>query len=170
MNDVLNIEVCEFYSIPRIAPRAIGKYVSKSASFDINTNDTNGEPWNFMKSSIRQKAREYVKNNKPMFIIGSPPCDQWSIMQNLNNNKRDPEDIKRKLIEARIHLSFCAELYRMQIDAGRYYLHENPTSAKSWEEPCIREIMQHSDNFTTRVHMCAYNMKIPDKKWKLIHI
>ena len=35
MNDAQHIEVDEFYSIPRIAPKSIGKYVTKSKSFDI---------------------------------------------------------------------------------------------------------------------------------------
>ena len=49
MHDVNNIEVCEFYSMPRIAPKAIGKYVNKSASFDINTHDSNGNPWDLLR-------------------------------------------------------------------------------------------------------------------------
>ena len=71
MNDAQHIEVYEFYSMPRIAPRTIGKNVKKSASFDINTNDEEGNSWNFMKAERRQKAREHVRKNKPLFIIGS---------------------------------------------------------------------------------------------------
>ena len=50
----------------------------------------------------------------------------------------------------------------MQIDGGRYYLHEHPTSASSWNEKCIKKIIEHPNNLTTRIHMCAYDMKIPD--------
>ena len=50
MNDVQHIEVNEFYSVPRIAPRRIGKYVSKCRSFDINVSDDAGEPWDFMNA------------------------------------------------------------------------------------------------------------------------
>ena len=83
-------------------------------------------------------------------------------MQNLNNGKRDEDEVRRKLVEARIHLNFCAELYRMQIEGGRYYLHEHPTSASSWNEKCMQDILKHPENIVTRVHMCAYGMKIPD--------
>ena len=79
------------------------------------------------------------------------------------HNKRDPNEANRKMIEAKIHLSFCAELYQMQIDGGRYYLHEHPTSASSWQQPCIQKVIKHPDNLTTRIHMCAYSMKLPDK-------
>ena len=49
MNDVQNLttEVYEFYSVPRIAPRTLGKYVKKSMSFDINVVDENGCRWDF---------------------------------------------------------------------------------------------------------------------------
>ena len=163
MNDAQNIEVHEFYSVPRIAPETIGKYVSKSVSFDINTNDSDGKAWDFTKASMRQKPREYVNKHRPLFIIGSPPCDQWSIMQNLNKGKTSPEEVQKTLIEARIHLAFCAELDKMQIDSGRYYLHEHPTSASSWNEPCMQDIIKDPEHFTARIHMCAYEMKIPDK-------
>ena len=104
-----------------------------------------------------------MTKHKPLFIIGSPPCDQWSIMQNLNKDKCDPNEVSRKLIEAKIHLAFCAELDKIQSDANRYYLHEHSTSASSWKEPCIQKIINHPEDFATRVQMCAYNMKTPDK-------
>ena len=127
MSDALNAitEVCEFYSMPRIAPRTLSKYVKKSASLDKHLKDKDGKKWDFTLAERRQKAREYVKKNKPLFIIGSPPCDQWSIMQNLNNKKRDPDEVKRKLVEARIHLDFCAELYQMQIEEGGDIIYMN---------------------------------------------
>ena len=164
MSDIqhLDVEVDEFYSVVRIAPRTLGKYVKKSMSFDIAHEDKEGKKWDFTLAATRQKARQHVKENKPLFIIGSPPCDQWSKMQNLNTGKRDPDEVHRKLVEARIHLDFCAELYQMQIDGGRYYVHEHPTSATSWNEKSIKRISSHPDNFTTRIHMCAYGMKIPD--------
>ena len=62
-------------------------------------------------------------------------------MQNLNNGKRDSEEVHRKLIEARIHLDFCAELYKMQIEGGRHYLHEHPMSASSWNENVLRKLL-----------------------------
>ena len=108
-----NIEVCEFYSPPRVVPKAIGKHIKKGMSFDISQPDQYGNSWDFRLSSHRQKAREYVNKNKPKWIIGSPPCDQFSIMQNLNQHKVDPIIKHKRLMEAKVHLAFCAELYKM---------------------------------------------------------
>ena len=87
-------------------------------SFDINTTDSHGNQWDFTKSDRRQRAREYVDKNKPLFIIGSPPCDQWSVMQNLDGGKCDPNEVQRKIVEAKIcefnvmYKSNCAECVR----------------------------------------------------------
>ena len=70
---------------------------------------------------------------------------------------------QQKVVAGRIHLAFCAELHQMQLSAGRYYLHEHPLTASSWKEKCITRIASKPENFTTRVHMCAYGMQIPDK-------
>ena len=45
-----NVEVCEFDSMPRIALKAVGKYISKGTSFDIGTMDPNGNPWDFAQA------------------------------------------------------------------------------------------------------------------------
>lgn len=57
MSDIQNIEVCEFYPVPRIAPRTVGKYINKSASFAINTTDCKVAPWDFTKAERRKKTR-----------------------------------------------------------------------------------------------------------------
>ena len=102
-HEINNIEICEFYSVPRIVPRAIGKYRNSGQSFDFLTYDKQGNPWDFTKKEMRDRTRAYVEFKKPMFIIGSPPCDQFSIMQDLNMHKGNPQYKQRQLIEAKIH-------------------------------------------------------------------
>jgi hypothetical protein len=43
-------------------------------AFDLRTNKPNGEPWNLNRSSDRREARRYVEEEKPTWVIGSPPC------------------------------------------------------------------------------------------------
>ena len=42
-----------------------------------------------------------------------------------------------------VHFRFVCQLYQMQLDAGRYFLHEHPVGATSWKEKCVEEIWQH---------------------------
>lgn len=115
-DDACNVEVCEFYSPPRVVPKVLGKEIKKGLHFDLSCPDQNGNRWNFSNSNDREKASKYVQTNKPMWILGCPPWDPSSIMNNLNQSKGDLIEKQRKLIEAQIHLDFCAELDTMQID------------------------------------------------------
>ena len=38
--------------------------------------------------------------------------------------RMNPEVVKKSRIEAILHLDFCIELYRMQLDRGLHFLHE----------------------------------------------
>ena len=55
-----------------------------------------------------------------MLLIGSPMCRVYSSLQEMNKSKKDPEVRKRELVKARVHLAFCAQLYRDQLKSGRY--------------------------------------------------
>ena len=164
-SEIMQIEAFEFYSVPRVVPKLIGKYVKSGMSFDITHADSTGKCWNFALSSDREKARKHVSEKKPMFIIGSPPCDPFSIMQNLNSGKCDPLEQQRKIVAGRVHLQFCSELYQMQIESGRYYLHEHPTSARSWKERCIERIASHPTYNHTNSHVCISHEN-SGQKWQ----
>ena len=47
-------------------------------AFDLRTSKPNGEPWDFSRSSDRREARRHVEEEKPTWVIGSPPCTFFS--------------------------------------------------------------------------------------------
>jgi hypothetical protein len=98
--------------------------------------------WNFELKADRERERAIPKidEEEPMLIIGSPPCPYFSMLQELNKfNQRYNEEWLAKfndnLIKATSHIKCCITLYRIQMDKGRYWLHEHPWSAKSWQIP-----------------------------------
>ena len=40
-----------------------------------------------------------------------------------------------------MHMEFITGLYKEQVLAGRYFLHEHPLCATPWKEECILEVM-----------------------------
>ena len=73
--------VSEMYS-PPIATETI-KMMPRSgvlAGFviDLTTRDTDGRALNFDGEEMRQRARNKQDTEKPMFLIGSPPCVVYS--------------------------------------------------------------------------------------------
>ena len=55
-------------------------------------------------------------------------------MMNMNWNKMDEREKKKRMEEARLHLRFAVELYKTQMEEGRLFVHEHPWGAKSWLE------------------------------------
>ena len=48
----------------------------------------------------------------------------------------------------------CCTLYRIQSNAGRYWLHEHPWSAKSWKEPVVTQMLQDLEAMVVQCHQC----------------
>ena len=70
-----------------------------------------GEPWDFTKPRVRDKAIQRVKREKPFVLVGCPPRTAMSILFNSNKSRMDPEKRKKAIREAIVHLRFCVELF-----------------------------------------------------------
>jgi hypothetical protein len=145
--------VSEVFSPPRVAEMAREMGLGGGWSLDITTSDENGKPWDFSKPEMRRKAKKLVEETKPTLLIGSPMCREWSILQNLNKARRDPEVWKQKMAEARTHFEFVVDLYKNQSRQGRYWLHEHPKSARSWREKGMVELLARGDSILVEGHM-----------------
>ena len=85
------------------------------------------------------------EEQKPMFLVGSPPCTAFSTWQHLNNAKGPPDIVQKEWQAALDHMEFVFGLHAMQHQAGLYFLHEHPEHATSWKLGCIQRVadMQH---------------------------
>ena len=59
---------------------------------------------------------------------------------------------------------FCIRLYKMQLDEGRYFLHEHPRTARSWQEKCMQSIINHPLVVRTEIDQCAYGLRSRDSQ------
>ena len=132
--------VSEMYSPPRVTRAAkmqpsLG--ILPGFALDLNTCDHRGMPWDFDNEDQRKAAWAKVLEEKPMLIIGTPMCTVFSAIRNLSNMKRDPRVVAAEMRRAIKHLTFCCDLYRHQVQEGRFFLHEHPQAATSWETPVV---------------------------------
>ena len=155
-------DAAEIYSPPRVTAMAPQMNLKAGFALDLTVPDERGYEWNFSKAECRRRARERVINDKPLLLVGSPPCTMYSRLQALLMKTRDPEAIQRLMIEANTHLLFCLELYRIQKAAGRLYLHEHPSGAASWWHPDVDEFRNEPGNIQVVSHACAFGMKSRD--------
>ena len=115
--------IAEIYSPPRVTAAArklphLG--IVPGFAMDLRTG------WDFDNAERRREARRRVATEQPMFVVTSPECRAWSSWQQLNAQKRNPADVERDRVRARLHLAFVTELHADQVRAGRYFLHEHP--------------------------------------------
>ena len=68
-------------------------------------------------------------------------CTWFSSLASLVRAHVGEDTYKSNLKRAIRHLEFVVELYQMQVDAGRFFLHENPVSACSWNQKCMMDFM-----------------------------
>ena len=66
-------------------------------------------------------------------------------------------------MEAKLHLDFCAHLYRIQHEGGRLFLHEHPDTASSWKEESIREVAAIKDVLYVEADQCAFGLTVKAK-------
>ena len=62
---------------------------------DLTTCDEEGNPWDFTKKHMRDKAERLLGETEPDLLVGSPPCTWWSAWQRLNHSKNFPRDWKK---------------------------------------------------------------------------
>ena len=159
----VNRLVAEIYSPPRMTKMA-GLMPSLKLvpgfSLDLTEIDEiDGLPWDFRFQVKRERARALVKSQKPMLLVGSPECKKFSSWSHYNRSRRDPAVVKRELVEAKLHMDFVCELYAIQHEAGRYFVHEHPAMATSWALPCVRRILMLPGVMRTRMDQCQYGAR-----------
>ena len=132
--------------------------VSGLCAFDLRTAKHSGEAWDFSKKSDRVQALNYVKERKPTWIVGSPPCTAFSRLQGLNFPRMDPDRVARTMKEAKAHLHFVISLYHIQLAEGRHFLHEHPQGATSWKDPRMVRLLKRANVGVTVADQCMYGL------------
>ena len=111
----------------------------------------------FTKKSDRMEALRIVRERKPMWLIGSPPCTAFSLLnEGLNYNSLDPLRVAAMRKEGRTHLHFMISLYRIQLEEGRHFLHEHVASASSWRDNELLCLLKHGRVNVVTMDQCAY--------------
>jgi hypothetical protein len=157
--------VSEIFSPPRVTgylARCPHQHLAPGVALDLTTTDpTDGKPWNFDSSVMRQRARALIEEQRPMFLIGSPVCTAWCSWQALNMVKHGNEGIiRRERTRSMVHINFLIELYRAQLDGGRYFVHEHPGNATSWGIPGIQKLLRDPKVDKVRGDQCQYGASV----------
>ena len=153
-------KVTEVFSPPRVAPVAASLGLQQGKSYDILLGH------DMLDSRIRQIVRKELAVERPDLLVITPPCDAFSILQQLNDHKHSDNMTYRHkrrvaLQQARILLNFAVELARDQMQRGGKFLFEHPRSASSWVEPALLELAMHPAVYTVHADLCCFGFRSP---------
>ena len=155
---ILGADITEVFSPERITALCDKFGLVKGSAMDLQ----NG--WDFDQSSHRRLATERIMKEKPVLLIGSPPCTYFSMLQELSkavqkDNAEWNQRFQANLEKAKRHVKFCCSLYKLQSSSGRYFLHEHPWTARSWKLQCIEEVGNLPGAQKVQTHMCRFGME-----------
>ena len=155
--------VSEVWSPPRVTAMASKFGLRPGEAYDIETDDDKGIPWDFDVPEQRNKCVREILAHRPSFLIGSPMCTAFSILQGLNKAKMETSKWNALWDKGIRHMLFAIKLYRIQAEAGRFFLHEHPSSASSWKIPEMVALMQDLKIDKVNAHMCRFDMMSEDE-------
>ena len=128
-------------------------------ALDLRTHKDDCTPWDFNNSVDRKLALHLVESLQPAWIIGSPPCTAFSLLNINLNFPRMPEHIvQQKIAEGVRRIHFVLSLYKIQMDGNRFFLHEHPACASSWQDPWMLRLLQQPKVVTVVAHQCMYGL------------
>ena len=146
----LSVDIAEMYSPPRVTREAAKFGMKVGEAMDLTTG------WDFTKDEHKNMALKYIEDHTPKLIIGSPMCTIFSQLQRLSGWSEDKD---RRWKEDRRHLQFIAQVYRIQIAQGRWFLHEHPSTASSWSLKEIQDLMDMDGVGVVQADQCMYSLR-----------
>lgn len=160
---IASMDVAEFYNPPNIAGMAAGMGLKAGWSMDITTNDTDDRAWDFNVPEMRNKAIRKLLTDRPMLLIGNPMCTIHNVMNNVNHARMPREVVGERFEYASKHLKFATQLYKLQIQSGRDFLHEHPEGASSWQERCILQVLEMEGVDRVVADQCKCGLRSKDE-------
>ena len=163
-----SVDVAEVFSPPRFTLRAGILGLAPGFAVDLATKKPivgkEDEYWDLNRSEDRLELDWLIDKEDPVLLTGSPRCDPFSLLQNLSKEYQDNPVRKLRREEGEQHLRQCVELYIGQMLRGRYFLHEHPAGADSWDVQEMVDLQRMDGVYTVSGPMCFWNMRLKTPK------
>ncbi len=149
-------DVMELFSPPRLLAKSSDYQLRGDLSIDLATG------WDMLVPAKREMVLSEIEHRNPYFIMCSPPCTMYSVMQHLwNKKKHTAAKWKARLRDANTLLSFTMSVCEIQLKKNAYFAFEHPAGAKSWQEKCVTKVRNRLAVAEANFHMCRFGLKSP---------
>ena len=110
-----------------------------------------------------EKMLKELEWEDPFLGVGTPPCNFMSQILNIMKNKMAPQRREELRATGRRYLQTACAAYMSQIRRGKYFLHEHPWGAESWQEDCVREVAAQPGVRIVKGPQCKYHLQGYDR-------
>ena len=114
--------------------------------------------------TYRVQARHDITKCDPLIVLAAPPCTVFSSMQNTNQKHHGTPEWEKKCEDGLTLLQFSVDVCWDQISRGKFFLHEHPATASSWDLPMIRELAEHLGVTIVTGDMCRWGMHLTEER------
>ena len=99
-----------------------------------------------------------------MIVVSAPPCTVFSAMQSINQKHHAAPEWEKKYHGAMMLLQILVDIYWGQVSRGKFFLHEHPATASSWDLPFVRELTEHPGVSVVSGDMCRCGMHLTEER------
>ena len=146
----------EYYSPPRVLPRAIQLGGHGNLSLDLATG------WNFDLPELRSLSMTLLARMQIDFLMLSPPCTAFSSLNHMwNYPKMPPQKVREKIDQGMVHISHSVALAKQQIERDRWFALEHPACATSWRTPLLQELTDMPQVRSVVFDQCMFGLRTP---------
>ncbi|CAK8994745.1 Pentatricopeptide repeat-containing protein [Durusdinium trenchii] len=138
------VDILETFAGQANTSRRSGQFgLSAAAPIDYATG------WDLQKTA-------HLDQLKPLILIQGIDCRDWCILQDNTNYVRRKILLLMRRAKARRLLKKVCQWCRKQVDEGRMFLLENPTTSRIWFEPVMTSLLNLPGVTTITCHAGSY--------------
>ena len=91
------VHIMEVYSPARFSKEASRFGLKPGFAIDLEEAKPDGSFWDLSRPEDVEAVNQLIDRDEPVLLIGSPPCDQFSHLQNVNKYRVSPDQRKIRI-------------------------------------------------------------------------
>ena len=116
----------------------------------------NGMMWDLSLEDDKAELRRMQKREQPEFLMGSPPSDEFSLL-NTCTEAREISKLRTEKTEPQIRA--CVQSYKMQMEMRKHFVHEYPEVSSSWDMPEVQSLINDPRVYSIDGPMCLWSLR-----------
>ena len=155
-DDEETVDCAEIFSPPRVCAQACILGFKPGFSHDMLTGV------DMMSFEGRARVWADIEKAQPRLLVSSPPCTWFSKLQNMNMRHYSARERAARDHDAKLLLAFGIACCRKQHMSGRFFVHEHPWTATSWQYEPVQALAAETGVSTVDFDQCAVGLRSPD--------